>query len=65
MLQKNVGTMDRVARAVIGLALIVWAIAGGPWWAWIGVIPLVTAGFAICPLYAALGMSTSHAAPQS
>jgi hypothetical protein len=40
------------------VALIAWAVTGGPWWAWIGVAPLATAIFAWCPLYAVLGIST-------
>ena len=57
-MHKNIGVIDRVVRAVVGVALIVWALAGGPIWAWIGVIPLATAAVSICPLYSLLGMST-------
>jgi hypothetical protein len=55
---RNVGMIDRVIRAIIGLALILWALSGGPVWAWIGVLPLLTAIFAICPGYSVLGLST-------
>jgi len=60
----NVGTIDRVARAVIGAALIAGAASGliGVW-GWIGLVPLGTAVFSFCPLYALLGInscSTSH-----
>jgi hypothetical protein len=55
---KNVGTIDRVLRALVGLALIVWALTGGPVWAWIGVVPLLTAVFSFCPAYAMLGIRT-------
>jgi len=41
-MQTNVGGIDKIARIVVGIALIVWAIAGGPVWAWIGVLPLAT-----------------------
>lgn len=58
MLRNNVGTIDRMLRAVVGLALVVWALVGGPVWAWIGVIPLVTAALGTCPLYSLFGMST-------
>jgi hypothetical protein len=57
-MSRNVGMIDRVARAVVGIGLIGWALAGGPVWAWIGVLPLLTAVVAFCPLYAALGIST-------
>ncbi len=60
----NVGTVDKVARIIIGLALIAFAIPLGfpksswNWVGWIGVIPLLTAIFGYCPLYTLLGMST-------
>ncbi|WP_309417413.1 DUF2892 domain-containing protein [Telmatospirillum sp.] len=58
MITRNVGTIDRVARAVIGLALIAWALMGGPVWAWVGVVPLATAVVSFCPAYALLGLKT-------
>jgi len=55
---KNIGMIDRALRAVIGVALIAWALTGGPVWAWIGVVPLLTAAVSICPLYTVLGLRT-------
>ena len=54
----NVGSIDRVIRILAGLALIAWALLGGPAWAWIGVVPLATGLFGFCPLYTVLGMNT-------
>ena len=54
----NVGNTDRIIRVVAGLALIAWAVAGGPAWAWIGVLPLATGVFRFCPAYRLLGMNT-------
>jgi hypothetical protein len=54
----NVGGIDRILRIVVGLALVVWALMGGPVWAWIGIIPLATGAIGFCPLYPILGMST-------
>ena len=60
----NVGTIDRIARVIIGIALIAFAlgfIAPGTSWAWvgwIGVMPLLTAAFATCPAYSIVGCST-------
>ena len=55
----NLGSVDRLARALIGLALIVAALTGviGAW-GWIGIVPLGTALFAFCPLYAVLGIDS-------
>lgn len=57
-MQKNVGGIDKIARIVVGIALIVWAIAGGPVWAWIGVLPLATGLLGWCPAYTLLGIKT-------
>lgn len=57
-MKANVGGVDKLLRIVVGVALIAWAATGGPVWAWIGVVPLLTGVFNFCPLYAALGMST-------
>jgi hypothetical protein len=54
----NVGNTDRIIRIVVGLALIIWALMGGPVWAWIGVVPLVTGLVRVCPAYSILGMNT-------
>jgi hypothetical protein len=54
----NVGTIDRGLRALVGLALIAWALTGGPIWAWIGVVPLLTAAIGFCPAYTLFGFNT-------
>ena len=58
-MQTNVGNIDRIVRAVIGLALIAltWAGTIGVW-GWIGVVPLLTAALGFCPVYTLLGFST-------
>ena len=55
---KNIGLFDRGARAALGIALIAWALLGGPVWAWIGILPLLTAGISFCPAYALFGFRT-------
>jgi len=63
----NVGSIDRIARIVIGLLLIAYAIplgfahTGWNWVGWIGVVPLLTAFFGVCPAYTLLGISTCPA----
>ena len=61
VMKANVGGIDRTLRILVGLALIVWAVTGGPVWAWIGVVPLATGLFKFCPFYPLLGMSTCPA----
>lgn len=55
----NIGNLDRIARALIGIALIILALTGtiGAW-GWIGIVPLATAGIRICPLYSVFGWNT-------
>ena len=57
-MQTNVGGIDKIIRIVVGIALIVWAIAGGPVWAWIGILPLATGLLGWCPAYSLLGIKT-------
>lgn len=61
-MSKNVGTVDRALRIVVGLALVGLAATGViGWWGWIGVVPLGTALVGWCPAYALLGMKTCPA----
>ena len=56
---RNVGAVDRWIRLIVGafiLSLVFW----GPRspFAWLGIVPLVTALFGHCPLYAMVGIRT-------
>ena len=60
-MSKNVGSIDRVLRIVIGVALLAFAfMSAGPyaWIGYIGVVPLLTAALGTCPLYSIVGLST-------
>ena len=54
----NVGSIERIIRILAGLALIAWALTGGPVWAWIGVVPLATGLSKFCPVYTLIGVNT-------
>jgi DUF2892 family protein len=55
----NEGAADRAIRVGLGLLLVSFAVmAPSAWWAWIGVIPLVTGIAGFCPLYRVLGLSS-------
>ncbi len=59
----NEGTVDRVLRVVVGLALLVWFFFDSGTGAWhyaklIGIVPLLTGLVGSCPLYSILGIST-------
>ena len=58
-MKTNVGGIDRIARIVVGLALIALAATGTVGvWGWIGVVPLLTGLIRWCPLYPLLGISS-------
>jgi len=58
-MKANEGTIDRVLRIILGLALISIVFTGPQTaWGWIGVVPLVTGLAGMCPLYSILGIST-------
>jgi hypothetical protein len=58
-MKTNVGNIDRIARALLGLVLIALTLAGtiGAW-GWIGILPLATAAIGFCPAYTLFGLST-------
>ena len=62
MFTKNVGTVDRVLRVVVGLALLAGffldAESAYRWLYLIGLIPLATGLLGTCGLYSVLGINT-------
>lgn len=54
----NVALWDRILRWVLGFLLTAYAIAGGPFWAYIGLYGLLTAAWGLCPVYAFLRIRT-------
>lgn len=59
----NEGTLDRVIRVVLGLALLSLAFVGPKTWiGFVGVVPLLTGIVGFCPLYRLVGIRTRPAA---
>ena len=57
---KNEGTVDRVVRIVLGLAMLSLVFIGPQTvWGWVGLIPVITGFLGICPLYRVLGLNTA------
>jgi len=55
----NMGSADRVIRALVGVLLLSLVFFGPQTpWGWIGIIPLVTAAVGNCPAYSLLGIKT-------
>ncbi|MDY0072136.1 MAG: DUF2892 domain-containing protein [Thauera sp.] len=57
-MKANVGGIDKILRILVGLALVAWALFGGPVWAWIGIVPLATGALGWCPAYTLFGANT-------
>ncbi|PIS11579.1 MAG: DUF2892 domain-containing protein [Bdellovibrio sp. CG10_big_fil_rev_8_21_14_0_10_47_8] len=55
----NLAIWDRTLRFFFGVLLTAWAIAGGPWWAYVGVYMILTAGWGFCPMYAVMRFKTA------
>ena len=59
----NEHPIERIARVVIGVVLISLAFVGPKTpWGFIGILPVLTGTFGMCPLYSLLGVSTCSAA---
>jgi len=56
---KNVGTIDRIVRIIIGI-IGVSLVFFGPQtqWGWLGLVPLLTGAFSFCPAYKLFGLNT-------
>ncbi|MBI5647824.1 MAG: DUF2892 domain-containing protein [Ignavibacteriae bacterium] len=60
-MKTNIGSVDRIIRIVIGIALLslLFLLEGGArYFGLIGLIPLATSFIKSCPLYSVFGLST-------
>jgi hypothetical protein len=56
---RNVGNVDRVIRAVAGVAILsLYFVGPQSKWALLGLVPLLTAVMGWCPPYAIFGINT-------
>jgi len=58
-MKQNIGTIDRILRIIIGLALVAYGIINHTWLGAIGAVPLLTAFIGFCPAYCPLGIRTA------
>jgi len=54
----NVGAIDRILRAIVGIAIMVWSLQAGNLWWILGAVLLGTSIFKFCLLYKLIGVST-------
>ncbi len=57
----NIGSLDRQIRISSGVILIALVLSGvlGPW-GWVGVVPIATGVFNICPFYSLIGVNSCN-----
>jgi hypothetical protein len=61
-MKTNEGTTDRTIRVVFGLAILSLTIVGPQTlWGLIGLVPLLTGIFGVCPVYKIFGINTCPA----
>ncbi|RYH09581.1 DUF2892 domain-containing protein [Tropicimonas sp. IMCC6043] len=64
---KNMGSIDRIVRAIVGIILLVLAFTGGWSTLWtviaavVGLVLLATSALGYCPPYSILGIKTNKA----
>ena len=57
-MNKNIGSIDRILRIVLGLGVLGAGYYFKSWLGLIGLVPLLTAAVSFCPLYPLVGIST-------
>lgn len=57
-MKKNIGSIDRVIRVILGLVIIGLGIGFKSWLGLIGLVPIFTTTIGWCPLYAPFGITT-------
>ena len=55
-MKKNIGTLDKGIRIVLGIAIIAFGIYTQSWWGLVGLVPLLTAFMGWCPAYNLIGV---------
>lgn len=59
-MKTNVGSIDRIVRILLGIAIIAVGAYYQTWWGAVGSIPLITGALNFCPVYFLLGLSTAE-----
>ena len=57
-MKKNVGSVDRLLRIIVGAVIVVWGVYAESWWGLVGLVPLMTGMLNWCPTYLPFNLST-------
>ncbi len=58
-MKKNIGKVDRIARILLGSAIIIVGANMNSVFGVLGIIPIVSSQIGFCPLYTLLGINTN------
>ena len=64
-MKKNVGSVDKTIRIILGVVIIALGFYFQSWWGLIGLGPLATAFMGVCPAYLPFGISTCKTNPDN
>lgn len=56
----NLAAWDRTLRFIVGILMTAWVVAGGPWWAYVGVYLIMTGSWGYCPIYSLFKIRTAR-----
>ena len=59
-MRTNIGSYDEAVRFVGGCLIGFWGVRTESWWGLLGLLPVLTAAFHFCPLYALLHIETKR-----
>lgn len=59
-MKTNIGSYDEGIRFVGGCLIGLWGVHVESWWGMVGLIPVLTAAFDFCPLYALFHIDTKR-----
>lgn len=57
-MKKNMGSLDKNIRLVLGIVILIIGYMNDSWWGLIGLIPILTSTVSFCPLYAPFKISS-------
>jgi len=59
-MKKKIGSVDKIIRIILGVAIIAYGIYNQSWLGLVGIVPLFTAFISWCPVYSLIGVSTER-----
>ena len=64
-MKKNMGSVDKTIRLVLGVVVIALGFYFQSWWGLIGIVLVATSSLSFCPFYLAFGLSTNKAGSET